>query len=67
LDGTAEVSGSLPEDETGVAGFRSKITQVTKNGLSAELYQPLAPEDRKTYRPTPADIVHGISPCALAT
>lgn len=56
LDGTAEVGGSLPEDETGVPGLRSRIAQLTRDGLSVELYQPLAPEGRKTYRPTPADI-----------
>jgi catechol 2,3-dioxygenase-like lactoylglutathione lyase family enzyme len=56
LDGTAEVSGALPEDETGVPGMGSKIAQVTKDGLSVELYQPTAPEHRTTYRPTPADI-----------
>ena len=56
LDGTAEISGSLPEDETGVPGIRSKIAQLTKEGLSVELYQPTAPENRETYRPSPADI-----------
>ncbi|WP_425148411.1 VOC family protein [Deinococcus sp.] len=56
LDGTAEVGGPLPEDETGVPGIRSRIAQLTKDGLSVELYQPLAPEGRQTYRPTPADI-----------
>jgi catechol 2,3-dioxygenase-like lactoylglutathione lyase family enzyme len=56
LDGTAEVSGSLPEDETGVPGIRSKIAQLTRDGLSVELYQPTAPEGRQTYRPSPADI-----------
>ena len=56
LDGTAEVSGRLPEDETGVPGIRSKIAQLTKDGLSVELYQPVAPEDRQTYRPSPVDI-----------
>lgn len=56
LDGTAEVGGSLPENETGVAGIRSKIAMLTKNGQSVELYQPVAPADRKTYRPTPVDV-----------
>lgn len=56
LDGTAEVAGTLPEDETGVPGIRSKIAQLTRDGLSVELYQPLAPEDRQTYRPSPVDI-----------
>ncbi len=56
LDGTAEVSGTLPEDETGVPGIRSKIAQLTKDGLSVELYQPTAPENRDTYRPSPVDI-----------
>ncbi|WP_412027612.1 VOC family protein [Deinococcus yunweiensis] len=56
LDGTAEVGGSLPEDETGVPGLRSRIAQLTRDGLSVELYQPTAPESRQTYRPTPADI-----------
>jgi catechol 2,3-dioxygenase-like lactoylglutathione lyase family enzyme len=48
LDGTAEVGGSLPEDETGVPG--------TKDGVSIELYEPVAPPDRQTYRPSPVDI-----------
>ena len=56
LDGTAEVGGPLPEDETGVPGLRSRIAQLTRDGLSVELYQPLAPEGRGTFRPTPADI-----------
>jgi catechol 2,3-dioxygenase-like lactoylglutathione lyase family enzyme len=56
LDGTAEVGGSLAEDETGVPGMRSKIAQLTKDGLSVELYQPTAPENRATYRPSPVDI-----------
>ena len=56
LDGVTEVSGSLPEDETGVPGLRSKIAMLTGCGLTLELYQPLAPADRATYRPTPADI-----------
>jgi hypothetical protein len=56
LDGTAEVGGTLPEDETGVPGIRSKIAQLTKDGLSVELYQPTAPEKRETYRPSPVDI-----------
>ncbi|WP_424949882.1 VOC family protein [Deinococcus sp.] len=56
LDGTAEVGGTLPEDETGVPGIRSKIAQLTRDGLSVELYQPVAPEGRQTYRPSPADI-----------
>ena len=56
LDGTAEVGGSLPEDETGVPGLRSRIAQLTRGGVSVELYQPLAPAGRQTYRPTPADI-----------
>jgi catechol 2,3-dioxygenase-like lactoylglutathione lyase family enzyme len=56
LDGTAEVSGQLPEDETGVPGIRSKVAQLTRDGLSVELYQPTAPEGRATYRPSPVDI-----------
>jgi catechol 2,3-dioxygenase-like lactoylglutathione lyase family enzyme len=56
LDGTAEVGGALPEDETGVPGIRSKIAQLTNYGLSIELYEPTAPEDRRTYRPSPVDI-----------
>lgn len=56
LDGVAEIGGPLPEDETGVAGLRSKIAVLTGYGLSVELYQPLAPAERQTYRPTPADI-----------
>lgn len=56
LAGVAEVGGSLPEDETGVPGIRSKIAMLTGGGLTLELYQPLAPADRQTYRPSPADI-----------
>lgn len=56
LQGIAEIGGSLPEDETGVPGLRSKIAVVVGGGLSVELYQPLAPADRQTYRPSPADI-----------
>ena len=52
----AEIGGSLPEDETGVPGLRSKIAVVVGGGLSVELYQPLAPADRQTYSPSPADI-----------
>lgn len=56
LDGVTEVSGSLPEDETGVPGLHSKLAMLSGYGLTVELYQPLAPTDRTTYRPTPADI-----------
>ena len=56
LEGMAEVGGPLPEDETGVPGLRSKIAMLSKGGLSLELYQPLAPTDRQTHRPSPADI-----------
>ena len=56
LQGVAEVGGPLPEDETGVPGLRSKLAMLGKDGLSVELYQPLAPEGRQTYRPTPADV-----------
>jgi catechol 2,3-dioxygenase-like lactoylglutathione lyase family enzyme len=56
LDGTAEIGGRLPEDETGVPGIRSKIAMLTKNGLSIELYEPVAPPDRQTYRPSPVDV-----------
>ena len=56
VQGIAEVGGSLPEDETGVPGLRSKIAMLSKGGLSVELYQPLAPSGRQTYRPSPADI-----------
>jgi catechol 2,3-dioxygenase-like lactoylglutathione lyase family enzyme len=56
LEGTAEIGGSLPEDETGVPGIRSRIALLTKGGQSIELYQPLAPENRETYRPSPVDI-----------
>ena len=56
LEGMADIGGPLPEDETGVPGLRSKIAMLNKGGLSIELYQPLAPLDRQTYRPTPADI-----------
>ncbi|GMA14238.1 hypothetical protein E5F05_02610 (plasmid) [Deinococcus metallilatus] len=56
LDGTAEIGGPLPEDETGVPGIRSKIAMLTKGGVSIELYQPVAPQGRQTYRPSPADI-----------
>ena len=56
LEGTAEVGGPLPEDETGVPGIRSKLAMLSKDGVSIELYQPLAPEGRGTYRPSPADI-----------
>jgi catechol 2,3-dioxygenase-like lactoylglutathione lyase family enzyme len=56
LEGRAEISGSLPEEETGVPGLCSKIAMLSQGGLSIELYQPLAPADRQTYRPSPADI-----------
>lgn len=56
LQGMAEIGGSLPEDETGVPGIRSKIAMVSNGRLTIELYQPLAPADRQTYRPSPADI-----------
>ncbi|GGR06518.1 VOC family protein [Deinococcus ruber] len=56
LEGTAEIGGPLPEDETGVPGIRSRIAVLSKGGYSIELYQPLAPEGRDTYRPGPADI-----------
>lgn len=56
LEGTAEIGGSLPEDETGVPGIRSKIAMLTKAGHTVELYQPVAPEGRETYRPRPVDI-----------
>ena len=56
LEGIAEIGGSLPEDETGVPGIRSKIAMLSGGGLSVELYQPLAPADRQTYRPSPVDI-----------
>lgn len=56
LDGTAEVGGPLPEDETGVPGLRSRIAVLTKHGHSVELYEPVAPADRRTYRPSPADV-----------
>ena len=56
LEGTAEIGGSLPEDETGVPGIRSKIAILSKGGHSVELYQPTAPADRQTYRPSPVDI-----------
>ena len=56
LEGMAEIGGSLPEDETGVPGIRSTIAMLSKGGLSIELYQPLAPTDRRTYRPSPVDI-----------
>lgn len=56
LEGVAEVSGSLPEDETGVPGLRSKLAMLSGYGMTLELYQPLAPADRQTYRPSPADI-----------
>ncbi|GAA0516692.1 VOC family protein [Deinococcus depolymerans] len=56
LTGTAEIGGPLPEAETGVPGLRSRIAMLTRDGQTVELYQPLAPDDRRTYRPTPADI-----------
>lgn len=56
LEGVAEIGGPLPEDETGVPGLRSRVAMLSSAGLKIELYQPLAPEDRQTYRPTPADI-----------
>ena len=51
LEGTAEIGGPLPEDETGVPGIRSKIAMLTREGHTIELYQPTAPEGRETYRP----------------
>lgn len=56
LEGVAEVGGPLPEDETGVPGLRSRLAMLSGYGLSIELYQPLAPEGRQTFRPTPADV-----------
>ncbi len=56
LEGTAEIGGPLPEDETGVPGIRSKIAMLTREGHTIELYQPTAPEGRTTYRPRPVDI-----------
>lgn len=55
LEGTAEVGGTLPEEETGVPGLRSKLAMLSGYGLTLELYQPLAPADCQTFRPTPAD------------
>lgn len=55
LEGVAEIGGSLPEDETGVAGIRSKVAMLSGGGLTLELYQPLAPAGQ-TYRPSPVDI-----------
>ncbi|SMB82939.1 VOC family protein [Deinococcus hopiensis] len=56
LEGKAEIGGSLPEDETGVPGIRSKIAMLSKGGQTIELYQPVAPQGRETYRPSPVDI-----------
>lgn len=56
LQGMADVGGALPEEETGVPGIRSRIALLSNGSLSLELYQPLAPADRQTYRPSPVDI-----------
>lgn len=56
LDGVAEVGGALPEQETGVPGLRSRLAMLTRGGHTIELYQPLAPEGRRTLRPSPADV-----------
>lgn len=56
LLGQTEVGGPLPEQETGVPGLRSRLALLALHGQTVELYQPLAPEGRATYRPSPADI-----------
>ncbi|GGJ42911.1 VOC family protein [Deinococcus roseus] len=56
LQGTTEVGGPLAEDVTGVPGIRSKVAFLKKDSLTLEFIQPLQPEDRKTYRPTPVDV-----------
>ncbi|MDR6216871.1 VOC family protein [Deinococcus soli (ex Cha et al. 2016)] len=56
LLGITEVGGPLPEQETGVPGLRSRLAMLALHGQTVELYQPLAPGGRATYRPSPADI-----------
>lgn len=56
LQGTTTVSGPLPEQETGVANFSSRLAMLALGSLTLELYQPLTPASRQTYRPTPADV-----------